>query len=96
MTCPNCKNPIQDISTECEWCGFSISKNNSNNITLLSAGKNKLAVVKILVDLIGLKLKDAIKIVDNAPIRIAEGYDKTNLENIINKLTHAGAEVVIN
>ncbi len=25
MNCPNCKNPIQDNSTECEWCGCDIN-----------------------------------------------------------------------
>ena len=24
MNCPNCKNPIQDNYTECEWCGNKI------------------------------------------------------------------------
>ncbi|MEI7487368.1 MAG: hypothetical protein WCJ72_08150 [Chryseobacterium sp.] len=24
MNCPNCKNPIQDNATSCEWCGFLI------------------------------------------------------------------------
>lgn len=24
MTCPTCKNPIQDNSKECEWCGNEI------------------------------------------------------------------------
>jgi hypothetical protein len=27
MTCPNCKNPIQDDSVECEWCGNKIISN---------------------------------------------------------------------
>jgi hypothetical protein len=31
MTCPNCKNPIQDNSTRCEWCGTEIQTNNTNN-----------------------------------------------------------------
>ena len=39
MNCPNCKNPIQDNYTECEWCGGKInpSKNNKkieNSIVL--------------------------------------------------------------
>jgi ribosomal protein L7/L12 len=94
--CPSCKNPIQDNSIECEWCGFSISKNNNQTITLINGGKNKLAVVKILMDEIGIKLKDAKNLVDNAPSLIYEGYDKTTLESIKNKLIQAGAEVEIN
>lgn len=31
MNCPNCKNPIQLNSTECEWCGSEIfNKDNLN------------------------------------------------------------------
>jgi hypothetical protein len=22
MNCPNCKNPLQQNASECEWCGF--------------------------------------------------------------------------
>ena len=32
MNCPNCKNPIQDNSSECEWCVCEISLV-TNNIT---------------------------------------------------------------
>jgi hypothetical protein len=28
MICPNCKNPIQDNSIECEWCGCKIPQTN--------------------------------------------------------------------
>ena len=30
MTCQNCKNPIGDNSTKCEWCGSEIQKINFN------------------------------------------------------------------
>jgi hypothetical protein len=26
MNCTNCKNPVSDNSTECEWCGSMINK----------------------------------------------------------------------
>jgi|LakMenEpi03Aug12_release.lakeMendotaPanAssembly.Ray.scaffolds.fasta_scaffold325025_1 hypothetical protein len=26
MNCANCKNPVSDNSTECEWCGSMINK----------------------------------------------------------------------
>lgn len=29
MNCPNCKNPIQQNTTECEWCGSQILKTNT-------------------------------------------------------------------
>jgi hypothetical protein len=30
MNCPNCKNPIQDNYTECEWCGGKINPSKNN------------------------------------------------------------------
>ena len=29
MTCQNCRNPIEDKSTKCEWCGSEILINNN-------------------------------------------------------------------
>ena len=39
MTCPNCKNTIQDNSTKCEWCGCEIQTNN-NNLTNSDTNNN--------------------------------------------------------
>ena len=41
MVCPNCKNPIQEISTECEWCNFVLKIENKKhvNTTPLSKGE---------------------------------------------------------
>ena len=41
MNCPNCKNPIQEDVTECEWCGVKIeSKNNLNKTENLNNNSN--------------------------------------------------------
>ena len=32
MNCPTCKNPINDNSTECEWCGAKINLSKGNVI----------------------------------------------------------------
>ena len=29
MNCPKCKNPVNDDSQECEWCGAKINKKNT-------------------------------------------------------------------
>ena len=31
MTCPNCKNPIIDNSSQCEWCGLANKVNQTTN-----------------------------------------------------------------
>ena len=41
MNCPNCKNPIQEDATECEWCSVKIeSKNNLNKTENLNNNSN--------------------------------------------------------
>jgi len=30
MNCPNCKNPIKETATFCEWCGASIAQSQTN------------------------------------------------------------------
>ena len=39
MNCPQCKNPIQDNATECEWCGSNLNKSNltTNKILFFTA-----------------------------------------------------------
>ena len=37
MNCPNCKNPVQENATECEWCGGKI--NSSHKVSDIDRGK---------------------------------------------------------
>jgi hypothetical protein len=30
MICPNCKNPVQENSNACEWCGTQLKSNYTN------------------------------------------------------------------
>mgnify|MGYP000985799809 CR=1 FL=1 len=32
MVCPQCKNKIQGVNHECQWCGFTFNNKYSNNI----------------------------------------------------------------
>ena len=32
MNCPNCKNPIQESSSLCEWCGNPVNNNSGTPI----------------------------------------------------------------
>ena len=34
MNCPNCKNPINNNSQECEWCGATINVNNIEKLKI--------------------------------------------------------------
>jgi large subunit ribosomal protein L7/L12 len=63
------------------------------DVVLNSAGAAKLKVVKEVKTLLGVGLKDAKDLVDNAPSTIKEGVPKEEAESIKAALEAAGAEV---
>jgi large subunit ribosomal protein L7/L12 len=65
----------------------------SFDVILKSAGASKLAVVKVVKELIGLGLKEAKDAVDAAPAPIKEGVSKDEAEALKKQLEEAGAEV---
>jgi ribosomal protein L7/L12 len=98
MNCTTCKNPIQANSTECEWCGNLIEITNpSYSLILIDNGrKSLLALVKEIIDLTGLTISEAKKIVDTENSIILKTND-LNLANYIKeKLEELGATVQVN
>ena len=65
----------------------------SFDVILMSAGAQKLAVVKVVKELTGLGLKEAKDAVDAAPAPIKEGVSKDEAEALKKQLEEAGAEV---
>ena len=65
------------------------------DVILKAAGPNKMAVIKLVKDLTGAGLKDAKDMVDNAPKALKEGISKEAADEIVAKLTDAGAEVEV-
>jgi large subunit ribosomal protein L7/L12 len=63
------------------------------DVVLNSAGAAKLKVVKEVKTLLGIGLKDAKDLVDNAPGTIKEGVSKEEAESLKSALEAAGAEV---
>jgi large subunit ribosomal protein L7/L12 len=63
------------------------------NVVLNSAGAGKLKVVKEVKNLLGLGLKEAKELVDNAPGNIKEGVSREEAESIKAALEAVGAEV---
>src|SRR5690606_35647040 len=63
------------------------------DVILKAAGASKLAVVKLVIELTGLGLKDAKELVDNAPKPVKEGIAKDEAEALKAQLEEAGAEV---
>ena len=65
----------------------------SFNVVLKEAGANKIQVIKVVKDLLGLGLKDAKDLVDGAPKTLKEDVAKDAAEEMKAKLTEAGATV---
>lgn len=66
----------------------------SFDVVLSSAGGNKIAVIKVVREIVsGLGLKEAKDLVDGAPKSLKEGVSKEEAEEIRTKLTDAGATV---
>lgn len=63
------------------------------NVELKAAGGQKIAVIKVLREAIGLGLKEAKDLADSAPKMIKEGMDKVAAEELKKKLEEAGATV---
>jgi len=63
------------------------------DVILKFGGPSKLAVVKLVKDLIGVGLKEAKDLVDNAPKAIKEKVSKEEAESLKTQLEEAGAEV---
>ena len=66
----------------------------SFDVILSSAGGNKIAVIKVVREVVaGLGLKEAKDLVDGAPKPLKEGVSKAEADEIKAKLTEAGATV---
>lgn len=67
----------------------------SFKVTLTAGGANKIAVIKVVRELLGLGLADAKGFVEGAPKLVKEGLEKPAAEELAKKLKDAGAEVKI-
>lgn len=62
-------------------------------VVLASAGEQKIAVMKIVKEVLGLGLKDAKDLVDAAPSTLKEGMKKIEAEDLKKKIETAGGKV---
>ncbi len=63
------------------------------NVVLASAGEQKIAVMKVVKEVLALGLKEAKDLVDGAPATLKEGMKKAEAEDFKKKLEEAGAKV---
>jgi large subunit ribosomal protein L7/L12 len=65
----------------------------SFNVELKKVGEQKIQAIKVLRDSLGLGLKEAKDMVDDAPVVVKEGMDKKSAEELKLKLEVAGCTV---
>lgn len=73
--------------------GEPAEEKSSFNVELKSAGEQKIQVIKVLRDALGLGLKEAKDMADGAPIVVKEGADKKGADELKAKLVAAGGVV---
>jgi large subunit ribosomal protein L7/L12 len=61
------------------------------DVVMTSFGEKKLDVIKVVREITGAGLKDAKDMVENVPSKIKEAVSKADGEEIVKKLTEAGA-----
>ena len=64
-------------------------------VMLTAVGDNKVNVIKAVREVTSLGLKEAKDLVDGAPKPVKEGVSKADADNILKKLTDAGAKAEI-
>lgn len=62
---------------------------------LTAAGENKIAVMKVVKEALGLGLKEAKDLVDAAPSMLKDGLKKEEAEDIKKKIEEAGGKVTL-
>ncbi len=62
-------------------------------VHLVSAGEQKIAVMKIVKEVLALGLKDAKDLVDGAPVDLKAGVKKAEAEELKKKIEEAGGKV---
>lgn len=71
----------------------AVEEKDSFTVVLASAGEQKIAVMKVVKEVLGLGLKEAKDLVDGAPVNLKEGMKKAEAEDLKKKIEEAGGKV---
>lgn len=75
--------------------GESEDAQSTFNVELTDGGAQKIAVIKVIKEVLGLGLKESKDLVDAAPSVVKEGLKKEDAEALKAKLEEAGAKVTL-
>ena len=65
------------------------------NVELTDAGAQKIQVIKVVKEALGLGLKEAKDLVDGAPAMLKEGMDKKDADELKAKIEGAGGKIAV-
>jgi len=65
------------------------------NVELTDGGAQKIAVIKVVKEVLGVGLKEAKDLVDGAPAMLKEGMKKEDAESLKKKVEEAGGKVTL-
>jgi large subunit ribosomal protein L7/L12 len=75
--------------------GAAAEEKSAFGIELTEAGAQKIAVIKVVKEVLGLGLGEAKALVDAAPKMVKEGLKKEEADELKKKLEEAGAKVTV-
>ena len=71
----------------------AVEEKDAFTVVLASAGEQKIAVMKVVKEVLGLGLKDAKDLVDGAPATLKDGMKKAEATELKKKIEEAGGKV---
>jgi len=71
----------------------AVEEKDSFSVVLTSAGEQKIAVMKVVKEVLSLGLKDAKDLIDAAPSTLKDGMKKAEAEDLKKKIEAAGGKV---
>jgi len=73
----------------------AVEEKDSFTVELTGTGEQKIAVMKVIREVLGLGLKEAKDLVDGAPVLLKDGVKKADAENIKKQIEEAGGKVTL-
>ena len=73
--------------------GPAVEEKDAFTVVLASAGEQKIAVMKVVKEALGLGLKEAKDLVDAAPSTLKDGMKKVEAEDLKKKIEAAGGKI---
>lgn len=75
--------------------GVAEEEKTSFDVELTSGGAQKIAIIKVIKEVLGLGLKEAKDLVEGAPAMLKEGMKKEDADDLKKKIEEAGGKVTL-